>query len=1049
MKLPELGVRLPVFTTIVLISVLILGGISYSLIPLDLLPEIEQPAISIITPYLGVSAEDIEKLVTKEIENTVNSVGGIDKITSQTKDNISVVALRFKWGTNLDAAVNDVRSVLEFAKRDLPNDIEPPQIFKFNTAQWPVVFYCITATKSWPNLRTMAEKQIADRVKTVPGVGTVRLIAGIKRRINVELDANRLKAYSISTSTIGQLLAFQNMTVTAGNIDIGRNRLPVRVPGEFKDPKEIEDVIIGVGSDGGPVKVRDVGRVEDAFDEQDERVFLNKNPAILFMVMKQTGGNTVQVVEDVEKRVALIQETLPADVKINKLFDTAQFIKSSIGNLKDTIYVGGVLVMLVVYAFLRRFRSSLIIGMTIPFSLIITFIFLYFFGYTINMMSLAALAISIGMVVDNAIVILDNITRHLEKGKSIKLACVDGASEVGLAVSASTITNVVIFVPLFFVGGFTGVMFKQLGFVNAVAMFASLFASLFFTPMMASKILARDALDGFTTSGKLGIYTRFEAWYLRLVDWALIHRFRTVMIAFGLFAFSVLLLLVTRVEFMPQEDTGDFRMYIELSPGTNVTESTKVGQQISDILMKNMVGTNGQREWENIFIRTGQSATGFSTAIGEKEGDNVIEAGGRLISRKLRTHTTMEYADIIRPLLQKIPGITKLEINPGNPLSQFFGGGKPIQVEIKGDDLFVTNKYARELQKIIRDQIPGTEDVTVSRDFGRPSISVNINRERASLLGLNVAMTALQLRTALYGSVVTKYRIKDDEYDIFLRLQPSDRGSIEQLKQIPIVSLIDKTITVGNIADVDNDITPIVIDRLDQQRVVKVEANTASGAKIGDIAFQIRDYFKKTPPPKGVNVTLGGDIEMMEDAFKQLLFMGLLGLLLVYMVMAAQFENYIDPLIIMFTVPFELTGVFLFITITRATFNLYTFLGIIMLTGIVVNNAIVYVDFTNVLRRQGMSLLEAARAASTSRLRPILMTSLTTIFGMLPMALSRSEGAEFWKPLGISVIGGLLVSGTITLVLIPALYVSIYARLEKRGRGIRKNVVIDEQGGAE
>ena len=1045
MKLPELGVRRPVFTIMIFFSVLILGGISLFFLPIDLMPDIEQPAVSVITPYLGVSAEDIERLVTKEIENSVNQVAGVDKITSVTKDNLSVVSLEFEWGTDTDEAMNDIRTVLEFAKRSLPEDIETPQLFKFNTAQWPILFYCITASKSWPDLWTMADKKIADRLKTVPGVGTVRLIAGLRRQINVELDKDRLRAFNMPITQIGQMLALQNITITAGSLDMGRKNIPVRIPGEFEDPSEINDVIVGVGPEGGPVRVRDIARVVDGFNDQDEKVYLNKNPAILLLVMKQSGGNTVSVADSVINRIEEIQKSLPSDVKIVKLFDTSEFIKDAITNLETTILIGGVLVILVVYLFLRRFRSSMVIAMTIPFSLIIAFIFLYFFDYTINMMSLASLAIAVGMVVDTAIVILENITRHLEEGKSINRACVNGASEVGLAVTASAITTVVIFVPLLFISGVTGVMFKQLAFAIAATLFGSVFAGLMFSPMLASKLLAKDVKEGFTTErGKLGLYRRVEKIYLAIIDRALANRGKTILIALAAFGLSTFLLFATQTEFMPDEDTGDFSLFVELSPGTRVEESVVVGLRVMNIIMKNMVGSNGQQEWENVFMRTGQSRTGFATGIGEKEGDHIIECGARLIKRKLRTRSTQDYAELLRPMVERIPGVMKLDIRAGNPMQQFFGGGKPVQVEIKGADLMTTNKYAREIQSALRKNVEGLEDITVSRDFGRTSINVNIDKKRGTMMGLNVGMVAQQLRAALYGADVTEYRIEDDEYDIYLQLQESDRESIENLEQTPLVNLMQKTVSLANIARLEDDYTPIQIDRLDQERVVKVEANTAKGANLGNVASAVRKEMKEHPPPAGVVVNLGGQIEEMDDAFKQLTFVALLGMLLVYMVMASQFENFIDPFIIMFSIPFALVGVFLFVVITGLSFNLYTFLGIIMLLGIVVNNAIVYVDYANILRRRGMNLLEALKTAGKHRLRPILMTTFTTIFGMLPMALNRSEGAEFWRPLGTSVIGGLFLSGLVTLVLIPTIYMIIYSRLEKRGRGVRKEIALDE-----
>lgn len=1047
MKLPEIGVRRPVFTGVIFAVILILGAISYYFLPIDLLPEIEQPTVSIITPYLGVGAEDIETQVTKEIENSVSGVQNVEEISSISKDNLSVVFLKFKWGTDLNEAMDEIRVKLEFAVRELPSDIEQPQVFKFNTAQWPVVFYGITAVESWPNLKTLAEKRISDQLKTVPGVGTIRLIAGLKRQIQVEVDLERLRAYpNLSISQIAQAIAGENITAPLGDITVGRKAMTVRLPGEFENPEEINDVVVGVGEDGSPIKVKDIARVTDGFEEQNERVFFNGVPAIMFMVMKQTGGNTVQVVDAVEKKLEEIKKTLPSDVKIVKLFDTAEFIKDAISNLKTNIMYGGALVLFVVYLFLRNVRSSLIVILTIPFSLILAFIFMYFFGYTINIMSLASLAIAIGMVVDAAIVIFENITRHLEDGGKLNKSCVDGASEVGLAVTASAITTIVIFVPLLFVGGFSGVLFRQLGFVISITILGSLFSALTFSPMISSKLLRKAVAEGFhTKAGRLGIYKTVEKRYLNLLEKALAHRLITIFLALGLF----LILgfgsyLFTRFEFMPEEDTGDFRVTAELSPGTDVNVTTKLGLQIVDIMQHKFIGTNGQKEWDVLFMRTGQSVSGFSTAVGEKEGDHIIEAGGRLIKRKLRTRTTFEYADILRPDIEKLPGIMKLNVAAGSPMQQFFGSGKPVVIEIKGANIPLTNKYANEIAAKLRN-LKDLADISVSRDAGRINLSLKMNRERLSLMGLNTALTAIQLRTAIYGDTISKYREEDEEYDIFLRLKDADRKSIEDLISIPVLNMLGKQITLGNIAKIEESVTPIQIDRLDQQRVVKVEANTRSRADLQKLTNDIKKILQETPPPdpRNIYVHLGGNLERMGEAFRDLSLVALLGLLLVYLVMAAQFENLVDPLIVMFSVPFALNGVLLGVILSRISFSMYTFLGVIMLIGIVVNNAIVFVDYTNQLRRRGMTMDEALRVAGRNRLRPILMTMITTVAGMLPMALSRAEGAEFWRPLGISVIGGLSFSTFVTLILIPSIYHLVYTWLGKIGKGERVEIVIE------
>jgi len=1050
MRLPELGVRRPVFAGVIFVVILILGGISFFSLPVDLFPEIEQPSVTVITPYLGVGTEDIETLVTKPLENGLNGVANLDEISSISKDNMSLVVLKFAWGTDLNEAMDDIRLKLEFTTRNLPKDIEPPQIFKFNTAMFPVIMFCITADKSWANLKTLAEKRVVDPLKTVPGVGTIQLISGLKRQIRIEFDLERLRAFpNISMMQVGQAIAGENITVPAGDITIGEKALTVRLPGEFSDPSEIKDIVVGASPEGRVLKVKDVARVVDDFEDQTEKVFMNGRPAIMFLVMKQTGGNTVRVAGAVLNRIEEIKKTLPEDVKITTLFDTSEFIKNSITNLKHDIYYGAILVILIVWLFLRNFRSSFIIAATIPYSLILAFIFMRFFKYTINMMSLASLAIAIGMVVDDAIVVLENITRHMEEGQKLNKACVDGASEVGLAVSASTYTNVVIFVPLLFVTGFAGLLFRQLGFVVTITMLGSLFAALTLTPMMASKLLrvySAQEMEVITEKRQLGIYRRVENLYLRLLDLALHNRWRTVLIAIGISLFLLLgPIRFTRFEFMPDEDTGMVEIVAELAPGTDVNVTTRLGLQLTDLLQQKLVGTNGQKEWRTIYIRTGQNPMGFSSAMGEKEGDNVLQCGALLISSKLRTRSSFEYADIIRPYLQKYPGILRLNINAGNKIQSLISGaGKPVSIEIKGADLQMTNNYANMIAGRIKN-INGLTDVSVSRDAGKLNLSLSVDRERLAMMGLNTGLTAMQLRTAVFGSAISKFRDADNEYDIFLRLREADRKSVNNLQNIPVLNLMGKQVALGNVAHIEESVTPIEIDRLDQERVIKVEANAAKGANLQGIASQIMKIMEQNPPPdiKTMSVKLGGNIERMIETYRDLTLIALLSLLLVYIVMAAQFENLVDPLIIMFSVPFALDGVLLFIVLMRVTFSMYTFLGIIMLIGIVVKNAIVYVDYVNIMRRQGKSLDEALRISGRNRLRPVLMTTICTIMGMLPMALSHAEGSESWRPLGIAVIGGLTLSTLISLVLVPSIYHLAYSFLQKMGRGERKEIVIE------
>ncbi len=1033
MQLPAFGVKLPITNLMIFFAILILGWVSLSKLPVDLMPEIEPPVISVITVYEGASAEDVETKVTEVIENNLATVSNLDKLTSRSSEGLSTVSCRFNWGTNLDEASNDVRDKLEFAKRLLPDEIETPIVFKFNTSLIPIVFIGVSAPDDvYPQLYHFVDKQVGDYLKRIPGVGAVQIVGGLERQINVSLDRARLEAYNISPQLIADRLAQENITLPAGDLKTGYLDYDLRVPGEFSDSAQIKEIIITQDKEK-IVYLKDIAEVADSFKEVTMIVRSNGQPTVMLMVQKRSGANTVEVANSIKSEIKKIENRIP-NIKFSVIMDSSEHITQSIKDLTQTIYWGGIFVILVVFLFLRQLRPSIIIALSIPFSLIIAFIFMYLFKFTLNIMSLSSLAIAIGMVVDNAIVIVDNVYRHGDRGQKPKEAAIYGASEVGLAVTASTFTTVVVFLPMVFLIGITGVMFKQIAILITVTLLASLFTALTFSPMLCSKLLVTFPEEKLKKSNSL--FSKFyqisgkslqslESGYSRLLAWSLNNKRLTILIAVIIFVFSLLLIPKIGTEFVPEEDTGDLNIQVELPVGTRVEETDKVAREAEEILKKYVP------EAKTIFARVGQSSgSRMGSAFGQKLGSNIIVVGAKLAKVDERKRSIKEISESIRPKISSLVGVKKINIQAGSPFSRIlFGGGKPISIEILGHDLEATDKLAYELKSEVS-KINGVVDATISRELGKPELQIEVDRLKASSLGVSMNTLTDTLRTYFYGKTASKYRESGEEYDIFVRLKESDRQSIKDIDYIPIILPSGKIIKLNNIARVVQRSGPISIERQNQERIVKIEANTFRRS-LGEVAKDIKNIIAKTKIPSDITINLGSDIEEQTKSFRDLLLLLVLGGILVYMVMASQFESLLDPFIVMFSVPFAFTGVAFGLFLGNVTLSVVSFLGLVMLIGIVVNNAIVLVDYINILTQRDIPLSQAITTGGANRLRPVLMTTITTLFGMLPLALSRGEGSELWRPLGVSMIGGLSISTFITLVLVPVLYAIFKGRASR------------------
>lgn len=1019
MTLPEFGVKRPVTNLMIFSSIIILAFYSLSRLGFDMFPEIEPPAISVISSYPGASPEDAEIRVTEELENQLGTLPGLERITSFSQEGLSVISLKFIWGTNLDEATNDVRDRIELAKRflpDIPDEMDNPFIFKFNTANIPILFLGITAKQSYFELYDLVDKRVGDNLRQIPGVGTVQFQGGgLERQINIWIDRQRLEGYGLSILDIQNVLKQENITQPVGNLKSGLTDYFIRLPGEFVSPDELNLVILG-RHQGKFIYLKDVARVEDSFKEITSRVRINREPGLIMMVQKQTGTNTVEVAKRVKKRLKDLEKSLPSDIKLTTIFDTSQDIVNSLDSLKATLRFAILLVIVVVWFFLRSFAPSMIIALTIPFSLLISLVYLFLSGKTINTISLSSIAIASGMVVDNAIVVVDNIFKKLEKGSPPKEAAISGTSEIFLAIAASTFTTVAVFLPMLFISGVVGIMFGELAIIVTVTLLASLFTAITFSPMLCAKGLR------FRTSQNL--FKRVENFYARVLGWSLRHK-KIIILGFAsAFIFSLFLVRFVGNEFVPEADTGDLRLTVHLPIGMRLEETDKVAHRIEGIFKE-------ISQARYYFVRSGQ-IPGIGRSFGQSSGTHIISAGTKLVPKFKRKVSVKEIGQNLRKQIKAIPGVWRVDITTGNPIGRLITGigGKSIQVEIIGHSFAETDKLAEKV-KLMMEKIPGAVDVSVSREANRPELRIEVDREKATLLGLDMQTIANTLKTYIQGSTATKYREKGKTYDIFIRLEESSRSKIEDIEHLSLVEpLTGKQIKLSNIARLSEASGPEAIERKNRERVVRVECNTYQRSS-GKIIEDLKMHLQKITLPTDISINLGGEAEEQTKAFKDLAFLLILGIALVYMVMASQFESLLDPFIIMFAIPFTFIGIILGFISTNTTLSVVTFLGIIMLTGIVVNNGIVLISYINILRQRGLSIFEAVTTGGKDRLRPVLMTSITTLVGILPLAISRGEGAEIWQPLGITMLGGLSVSTFITLLFVPTLYASIHTRLKK------------------
>jgi HAE1 family hydrophobic/amphiphilic exporter-1 len=1017
MSIAGFCVKRPVLTTMVTLIVVVFGFASFTRLPIDLLPELTYPTLTVSTSYGNASPEEMETLITQHIEEAVAAVPGVEDITSTSAEGSSSVRVTFTWGTDLDVAANDIRDRVDRVIRNLPDDADRPQIRKFDVAAFPVVILGVSSDLDPLELRQFIDDQISYRFERTPGVAAADVWGGLEREIQVNLDLEKIKALGIPFNEVLQRIQSENVNVPAGTIERGNHDVTLRVPGEYESVDELRSIVLFT-RDGAPVYLHQVAGIVDTHAKIRQIVRINGKPGVRLAIRKQSGSNTVEVADAVLEEVERLNREFP-QLSIKPVIDTSLYIRRSIDNVMNSVLVGGLLAIAILFIFLRSLRSTFIISTAIPISIIASFALIYFFGYTLNLMTLGGLALGVGMMVDNAIVVLENIYRVRRDEPNPAMASVMGTNEVAAAIIASTVTTLVIFIPMFFSEGVSGVLYGQLAVVIAFSLICSLAVALTLIPMLASRIL-RPGDTGHASNPVLRVLERmFEAveeTYGDLLKLALRWRVLVALAIVGMCGASLLLIPYIGTEFLPASDEGEVRVNAEMEVGTRLEVLDEQMQKIEAIVAKaipetvNSVASLGSSSWR---------------PSGGTEGSIQVAVG----TQSTRQRSSVQIATDVRMAIGDIPGVTiRTRASEGLRILRLGSGSDDsLEIEVRGFEFEILEALAAEVERHLLD-VDGITDVRISRESGVPQELIRPDRERAADLGLTTAEVARALETAIAGSRAGYYREHGNEYRILVKLRDAEKLDLEQVLDLTLTNSRGEQVALRNVVNIEPRSGPQIVERKNQERVAYITANV-EGRDLGSVIEDVRNRLDTIPRPGSYAVLIAGDYEEQQEAFRDLLISLAVAIVLVFMVLASLYEGFRDPIIVMFSVPLAAVGVLVMLFLTDTTFNTQTFIGCIMLGGIVVNNAILIVDQATQLRRdKAMSAKAAATEAATRRLRPILMTSLTTVLGLLPLALGIGEGADAQAPLARAVIGGLLSSTLITLIFIPIVYTIFYGR---------------------
>jgi len=1017
MNLPRFSVRRSVAATMMILIVVVLGGISLVGLPVELMPELTFPTASIITGYEGAASEDIQTLVTKPIEQAVSMVKNIKTVRSISQEGVSIVSAEFEWGTNVDFAAQDIRDGIGILREYLPPGIDDPIIVKFDLSLMPVLVYGITGERDSRSLRTLVEDRVKDRIEMVDGVATTMIMGGRQREIQVRIDRQKLEALNLSFQQIVTLLRYGNLNLSGGHVTDGHAEYVLRTLGQFENLDEIRNTVVTVVN-GAPVHLSDVADVADTHTEIRNRSRINGKSGVLLAVIKQSGANTLDVVNAVKRRVDELKKDLPPDINFHVCLDQGKFTELMGSNLAESMFWGGVLAVVILFLALRDWRPTLTVALAIPLSIMAVFIPLHYLGYTLNITTVGGLALGVGMLVSNAIIVIENTFRHLEEGKKRDEAAIAGTSEVAAAITASTLTTIAVFFPLTFIYGIAGRVSRGFAVTITFSLLASLFVALTLVPMISSKILRRRKGKGERAHAAGRGFAALAEWYSTLLAWALRHRLAVLVSAVLLFGGGLALMPFMGREFMPPTDIPLVVLKVEMPVGTDLAETDRVVRQVERILMSeegvDVVGTfTGVLEGTMLDVAFGGGAIGSA-------GVNEAQVFASLRDKGKRRRSSIEIQDSVRSRLPQLKGAS-IEIVD---LARFMvsGGmaGVPVEVKIFGKDVSSLEKVAGGLAAGLR-SVEGLHDVNTTASRGKPELRFKIDRVKASQLGFSTAQVASAMRAAFQGVIATRYREGGDEFDLRVKFRDEDSARRRDVAEAVIFSPAGAHFRLDEIAHIEKGTGPVKLHRENQKNKVSVTANF-SGRDLGSIMGDIKAKVAASSLPGGCFVEYGGEAKHMRETFVSIAAMFVLAVLLVYMIMAAQFESLAHPFTVLFTVPLGLTGVALILLLTGNTLSLPSLLGVIIMVGVVVNNGIVLVDYVNQLRARGLSRDEALVRGGAAKLRAIVLTSATTIVGMIPLAVSRTEGSELASPMALAVIGGMVISTFLMLVVIPVVY---------------------------
>ncbi|KWW31213.1 MAG: hydrophobic/amphiphilic exporter-1 (mainly G- bacteria), HAE1 family [bacterium P3] len=1052
MAIYKTAIQKPITTSLIFVAVVILGLFSLTRLPIDQMPEMDPPYITVMTTYAGANASEIETNITKIIENSLNSVDGLKNLTSTSRDNISVVVMEFEWGMDLDEALNDIRSYVDLVYDNLPDGVSRPMILKLNTSAMPVMVYGITAEESYSGLDRILEDNVVNVLNRIDGIGNLTVSGAPERYIYIDLDPKQLESFGISLEQVGNAISANNLDLASGTVKMGKEQYQMRVKGEYVESAEIADIAVTTTLQGRQVFVRDLATVRDTIKDLSLDEKINGKDGARLIITKQTGANTVAIARSVRREMEKIQRTLPPDIQITLINDGSEEIINAVNGLAESIFYALLFVVMVVFFFLGDWRSTVIIALTIPISLLTSFIYLLFVDSSLNIISLASLTVAIGMVVDDAIVVLENITKHVDRGENPREAAIYATNEVWTSVIATTLVLVAVFVPLTMLPGMAGVLFKEMGWIITIVVCVSTVAAITLIPTLSSLMLKekpfflkdedrrdyeeRQRQRRFSYKKTVEpVLQRIEGAYARLLRWCLGHKRVTMLVALGIFVVSMIPFATGMIgmDFMMVQDNGRISVTAELQRGTRIEETLKTARRM-EADVKEILGD------DVLVISTsaGSSDDASMAALFNSTTNNKISMTLRCTKKYDRDRTIFEMQEMLRQRFAEYPEIVTYQVNQGS-----FGGmgSNNLSIEIYGYDFDQTTSFTQALRKRIEDNVPGARDTKVSRDEDRAELKIVFDKQKLALHGLSGSAVALYVRNRVNGMSAGYLKEDGEEYNIVVRLREEYRSSITDIEELTVPTATGRMVKLKELASIEEYWCPPTIERKNRQRYLTLSVEPYN-TSLGELAASVQHEIDQMEVPSGVLYALAGSYEDQQETASNMLLLGMLIIMLVYIVMASQFESFSNPFIIMFAIPFALSGVVMALLVAGRNLDMVGMLGIILLIGIVVKNGIVLVDYINLMRERDVPLNDAIAMSGQSRLRPVVMTALTTILGMIPMALSTSEGSEAWTTMGIVVIGGLLVSTLVTLIVVPVLY-SVFNRkeeAEKRAK-LRKKFV--------